>query len=262
MADRELSFELLNAYVDGELAAADAAFVARRVAEDARTARRVAALQELRAGVAGLAADVVMLPESSHAVPARAPRRRHLGALSAAAALLAVMLGTGWWALERHAPQQAQGDAALAQLVERHSQWRRSAGELRIPVDVAVPRTTALMAATGLQLVHEETLVLADGSAVRHSGYLGANGCRLSLFELPHTRPESATGMLEVSQSDDLLTAIWQGRDRRYVMVARNMDNVRFATIASSIKAATEAVPADEADLIAALEGARQRCLA
>ncbi|MGF1592548.1 MAG: anti-sigma factor family protein [Kiloniellaceae bacterium] len=262
MADRDLSFELLNAYVDGELAADDAAFVARRAAEDPRIARRLAALQELRAGVAGLAADVVMLPECGTAAPARHPLRRRLGALSAAAALLAVMLGTGWWALEQDAPQQAQGEAALVQLVERHSLWRRSAGEHRMPADVAAPRTTALMAATGLRLVHEETLVLTDGTAVRHSGYLGANGCRLSLFELPHTRPDSATGMLEVSQRDDLLTAIWQGRDRRYVMVARNMDNVRFATIASSIKAATEAVPADEADLIAALEGARQRCLA
>ncbi len=52
MKDRQVTFEMLNAYVDGELDTAAAAEVARAVAEDPALAREVAALSRLRSAVA------------------------------------------------------------------------------------------------------------------------------------------------------------------------------------------------------------------
>ena len=44
MSVERVTFEVLNAYVDGELDAADAAVVAQAMAEDAEVARQVAVL--------------------------------------------------------------------------------------------------------------------------------------------------------------------------------------------------------------------------
>jgi anti-sigma factor RsiW len=258
MTDRDLTHEMLSAYVDGMLAPEEAAVVARRAAEDESVARRIAMLQSLRAGVAALAPDVV-LPKVDGVPSARRQRFwwRLSGAM-AAAVLLAALVGAGWQAGWRLQPQAG---AALTQMIASHDAWRGTTVEPLLPAGIASPRTTALMAATGLRLVHEEVVVLPDGGAARHSGYLGSNGCRLSLFEIPVARAATEASMLAFSDADDLLQASWQIADTRYVMIARSMDSVRFATIASSVRAAAEAA-ADEADLMAALEGARQRCLA
>ena len=52
MTDRRISFEMLNAYVDGEMDTATAADVAREIAIDAALAHEVAALSRLRSTVA------------------------------------------------------------------------------------------------------------------------------------------------------------------------------------------------------------------
>lgn len=258
MTEDQISPELLSAYVDGELAADEAAVIARRAARDPALARQLATLQELRAGVAAIA-DNVVLPRQPPAARRHAPWPRRL----TAAAVLGVMVaGAGWWALERVTAPHGDAGATLAGMVESHDAWRDSPTQALLPAGIASARTTALMAATGLELVHEEIVGLPDGRTARHSGYLGSNGCRVSLFELPGSDGRASLSTLAFAENDDLLHASWQTVETRYVLLARKMDSVRFATIASSVRAATQSAVEDENDLIAALEGARQRCLA
>lgn len=258
MTEQPISPEMVNAYVDGELAPGEAAIVARRVARDPALARQLAMLQEMRAEVAAIPDDVVL---SGHVPVARrhSPRLRRV---AAAAVLGAILTGAGWWGFDRDSTPTLSGKSALAGMVESHDAWRASTSEALLPAGIASARTTALMAATGLELVHEEIVALPDGRAARHSGYLGSNGCRVSLFELPGRDNRGSLTTLAFAENDGLLHASWRSSDTRYVLLARQMDSVRFATIASSVRAAAQAAVEDEDDLIAALEGARQRCLA
>jgi len=263
MTDDLVPFDLLSAYVDGELSPQEAARVARQVATDPELAGQLATLQELRAQVAGLAPDVVMLPQYNAVLPPRGARLSRLRSLAAAISLIAVLAGGLFWAAGQRPADEADSSRVIARLIESHDAWRGNGGDRLLPVGIASPRTMAMMAATGLSLVHEEVLQVGPGIDVRHSGYLGANGCRVSLFELPAVaQAPDGQGILELGQGAELLSASWQVGATRFVMIARKMDAVRFATIASSIRSAMDAHHTDESDLMAALEGARQRCLA
>lgn len=84
MDEQAMSWERLNAYVDGELAPADAAAVASAVAQDPGLARRVATLARLKANVTGLPRqgrrpspfrNAEWKREEPHAVWRRSPQR-------------------------------------------------------------------------------------------------------------------------------------------------------------------------------------------
>ncbi|NNU81475.1 hypothetical protein HMH01_13625 [Halovulum dunhuangense] len=251
MARDRISLELLNAYADGELDSASAARVARAVAADPALAARLASLQDLRAAVAGLAPEPDQVPEPAPA----APRGRRLARLGAVAAVAALVLGAGLLLAPDAATDHAAGDPVAA-LVARHDGGLAQDMAGRAPSDWSA-RIVPLMAATGLTLVQEQEL--EDGT--RHAVFTGRNGCRLSLFAQPRPADPTADG-LALETRDGVLSATWQAGPAEYVLIARAMDQVRFATIASSLKAATRAERGDRTDLLAALDGARQRCLA
>ncbi len=247
MARADIPLETLNAYVNGELEPEEAAVVARRAARDPQVAATLSTLQELRAGVAGLASGLGDPPVRLPAARARRPYR----AVTVAGLLCLSLVGVGSLVL-RSAPET--GAAFVEQLIASHDNWAQPPEAVR-PSAAVTPDILSLMAATGLRLVAD----MQHPEGLRQAVFRGERGCRLSLFELSVT-PAQSGGRLMLDGSDDLLMAEWQYEAVRYVLMARRMDEVRFATIASSMRAATMPKPDRQDDLIAALADARQRC--
>lgn len=254
--------ETLNAYVDGELSSAEAAQIARHAASVPAIANRIAVLHQLKAGVAGIADDMVMIDPPMPIRAAPPPRARGLGlgvglASMVAAVLLAVSV---LWVneLPRDPGAIAAGDGQTS-LVAQHDAWANTAGSA-----ATAPRITDwlddLMQATGLSLVHAASYPLGARDPVQHFAFIGPNGCRLSLFEaaLPGDR---SSGGLELAITPGLLTASWAAQGHGYTLVARDMDRARFVVIATAIHDVSLDRGSVDDQLLASLRQARQPCL-
>lgn len=243
--------ETLSAYVDGELPPEQAARVAALIAEDPELAGQVSCLHQMKAGIASFA-DVALAEPGPPPMPAHR-NRWHPAALGAALAAMLALAVFALWPVQPQPGEQAL--AADAVFVDLHDTWSarfERAGEAPLTPDWL----DTAMQATGLRLVHAGPV--ADTGI--HYAFVGSNNCRLSLFEGPAT--VRGTSAFSLTNRGYLLNANWQTGERSYVMVARNMDSARFATIAAAVHAASLTRQPPDADLIAALSAARQRCLA
>lgn len=275
MMRAQIDDALLNAYVDRELPADEAARIALLVAQDGAIARRVAHLQELKAALSMVAADVTVPPfPECRPYPAprvsRQPARRlRLALLVAAAAAVGVVGMAGW--MQRSAPTGhgadlasapvAQVPAHFSAIIAVHDAWIDAPPDAemhRIASAAAPDWMSGLMAANGLRLVHNAKSARGSASVWLHYGFTGANNCRLSLFELPAGAGGSKELILNATGS--LQTARWHLNGIGYAMIARDMNRARFATVAASVHAATQTRSPDSENLIAAMATARQRC--
>ncbi|MFN4098350.1 MAG: anti-sigma factor family protein [Pararhodobacter sp.] len=256
--------ETLNAYVDGALTSEDAARIAQCAASDPRIARRIALLYQLKAGVAGLADDVVMIDLPMQDTPA--PRRRYLPvALGALAATVLLALSLLWFVQAGDRPVEAAtdsapvvGDTTLARFITRHDAWIASAEQTVSPDSVGFG-LEELMGATGLRLVHHALSSAADTDPGQQFAFVGPNGCRLSLFEV--ASPSGWSAPLNLTISDGLLTARWLLDGQGYALIARTMDPARFATISAVVHDALRDRGSVDAQALASLQRARQPCL-
>ena len=262
--DNDPDFETLSAYVDGELDAESAARIARLIAADERIARRVAKLHEMHAAVGSLVPDVVLLPRIPEALARQRARPAARGRLVAAAAAMIVAAGIGGLLWEMHgrlSPGEGNGGAFLERVIERHDGWAKSSaegiGEATLPGELEGP---VLMRA-GLLLAYRDSWQDGQGRSIVHTGYVGPRGCKLSLFEVsPLNRVARPDAPLEIAVSEALLKARWHVREADYVLVARQMDEGRFALLASVLKETTETRSAPAPDRVAQLDAARQPC--
>lgn len=254
-----ISDEALNAYVDGAVTSAEAAFIARHAAQSPEIAQRIAVLHQLKAGVAGIADDLVVIEPH---MPAMAVRHRRFprwgsGAL-AAAAVIVVSLSLLWLTDVAEEPVVAAANVPLAGFVLMHDSWTRAedlaANERPMPGWLESP-----MQATGLGLAYQALLPTGEGASGQHFAFVGPKGCRLSLFEI--SSPVDGTAALDLSLSHGLLTAHWLAEEYGYVLVARNMDRSRFVRIAASLHDSSHDRGAVDAELLAGLEQARQPCV-
>ena len=249
-------FETLSAYVDGELDPPEAARIARLVASDERVAREVAKLTEMKEAVAALSPDVVL-------VHVDAPGRRRWNSLPVAlaaclfAALLGGMIWLGW-------PAGGDGQAAQAAMLAdaglRHDAWVGAAGDDPAPVAAAPGVFAPELLAAGLSLAKVERQIEIAGRPAAHAGDVGTRGCRLSLFEMGDG--EILPDVLMLGNAGTLQWATWRTGGARYLMVARHMDESRFATIGGVLRTMTESRGARSEDVIARLSEARQPCRA
>ncbi|MFN3954811.1 MAG: anti-sigma factor family protein [Pararhodobacter sp.] len=259
-----VSDERLSAYVDGELPPAKAAELARLAVADPDIAARIAVLHALKAGVAELGnALPPELPAHAirHSVGARhQPPRRFLRGVGMrlAVAVLALVAVIGWVQLRSGGPV-ADPPQDLAAEIAGHDAWAR-AFDRGGTAPVAPEWLESMMRATGLRLVHAAPVLWGEATEVMHYAFVGANDCRLSLFEQPGSGPVDLA--LSVAFRAELLTARWQVHGFGYTLVARQMDRDRFITIAAAVHDVTrQRAPAAPA-VIASLQAARQRCSA
>lgn len=239
MKPNEPSWEVLNAYVDGELAPSDAAVVVSAAAADERLAAKIATLARLKAAVATgpeLPPRQTLLPTEMR----RRPMRRT--ALAAAAALLIAVIVVQRW------PDSAQDDAAtllqLSQLAHQH--WQSAAEVLPgTALDIsryALPLPPDLRPA-GLRLA----LTRAEQGAGReglHLGYLGTRGCRFSLLIWPQIGAK-----FEQTAAGRGGVAAWRAGSHGYVALAADMAPERFAMIVAWLRQTTRTL--DQSPLLA-----------
>lgn len=246
----QISQDMLNAYVDGELPAAQAARISDALPYDRALAQRVAAIHRLKAASVQAFDDITPPPLPVPATPVRWGRK----AVAAALAGLVVLGGALWTPPPAPIPD-------LAKLIETspqqaHAVWLHAA----IPGDrPAHPDgfdwIAGITRASGLELVH----LSGWGSDGLHLGYLGSNACRLSLFIQPGA---GANTTLDMHLDDQLQQARWVTSGLRFDLIAHDMDTARFATIATTAhQKSHDNLPANAAQ-IALINAARLPCLA
>ncbi|PWG61569.1 hypothetical protein [Sediminicurvatus halobius] len=218
--ERRPDWETLNAYVDGELPAREAAAVAAAVAADAGLAAEVDALRRLKRRLARLPGA------QESAGRRRAPRPLLAAAVVAALAVVIALL----------APTP-QGERLGAQLVQAHAAWSPDDAALRavsdLPAGVFVPDLTA----AGLELAAVRRLALPDGRSAIQLGYLGSRGCRVSLFAAPARGAAAALA----SPNGRVDLRHWQAGPLRYVLAVSGMASDRHRMLLETLREASRA---------------------
>ena len=248
MSDRRITFELLNAYVDGELDTAAAAEVARAVAEDPALAREVAALSHLRSAVA----ESVEAPPLSVPAP---PSTTGRGAAIAASIAFAVFIAGS--VLVSNLDRNVDSDW-LAHAWQIHRGWSiegvtaQTRAALLLAHDTeAVPGAYVPdLSASRLSLVHVTVSSFTGKRRVLLAGYRGTRGCKISLLVF-----RSLGALVEV------LSPFREGKNEAYgwragllgyVIMSDGMDSGRFRLLAESVRRTSRKhVPFDEKPRIA-----------
>ena len=223
MTESEVSWQRLNAYVDGELSAREKAAVAEEIADDPSLAHAVAILQSLKAELSEF--------------PGSAPARRRRGGRFAlpvvpwltAACLALLVAGGAVLATQLTMPETSP-------LLAQHQEWADTAWPGGAPApEIGVAKAffapqLPLLEPFGLRLDRAGLVSLADGEEALHAGYVGQRGCRISLFLLP---PDSTSDHLGLPA--EILQASGQAGSWRYRLLAQDMDSARFALIAAAL---------------------------
>lgn len=233
MSSDEISWQELNAYVDGELSAERASAVAEAIAHDADLARQAALLSRLKAAIAASPE----LPETLHRLPP-GRRRRVGGPLAAALALLLLIAGALWLPAGR---DQVEPGSPLAAAVALHRELAEAwPPERPLPAAAAPlfpgfpPDLSAARLAAG-PVRQIEGHGLGFGSAVQ---YLGSRGCRVTLIALEEPDADLAE-TLQKTAGDGLEVFRWRVGAIGYLLLAEGMDPARLATIAETVHQAS-----------------------
>lgn len=241
----------LSAYLDGELDPAEASRVARLIASDQSMARRLAKMSEIKALVSGMTPEVVFVT-----LPQRSMGRRVLPFMLAGCLSL-LIASASWFALEGGA--QRVGEAVILEAALQHDRAIEAASAPRpAPATAPAGMFAPEMVAAGLSLAFVRDEVVIDGKAALQAGYVGRYGCRLSLFRI--ARPDHAQAF-DMSSHDGLLHASWSGPTAQFLLIARDMDEARFAVLAGVLKSVSEGGGDKEPEMIASLRVMRQPCV-
>lgn len=228
------SWDQLSAYVDGELEAGQAAGVAAAIAADPDLAASVATLTRLKATAAEAGpvwdeAAIAVLP------PGRGKAVAWRPALIAASLVLAVGLGAAALIMQQH--NGGSAPASLQAAVDLHRNWiTEPASAVRPDRAAATAALTEIpdLSAAGLMLSHvAASAPLAGQGKGMLFGFRGPRGCRVSLWV--SEAPESFTPMPTLQDVDGLAAFIWRVGHKGYVLLTRDMDPQRFATLASAV---------------------------
>lgn len=239
MTDARPDVTQLNAYIDGELSAKDAAAVARAIANDRALADLVARLSRLKA-----ATQEALAEERLTLSAPPAPRRAWRPALAVAAALLLFVaagfavdqiarpgappwLDQAWklhraWAANDQAPDPAIESGVLL------------AGLTRLGPDALVPDLSAARLTIARLTIESGP----DGRIAAHAGYRGNRGCHISLFILA-----AVAGLptdLTPYDAADAHAYGWRVGGSGYLLLNEGMPSGRFGLIARSVHDATQ----------------------
>ena len=241
------SWEELNAYVDGELSATDAAAVARALADDNTLADAVATLSRLKAATQEGLEDFALPPALSVHRPWR---KTAMAAALAAVMLIAAVVSYRAWDTVPEPP------AWLAAAWQAHDAWTQRAPTAptaaldsgvvlaalhRIGPEAFLPD----LRDARLTLSRLETIPLPSGAGeVVHAGYLGTRGCQVSLLILPSGGGLTAK-LIRYDQGARRGYA-WRGGQTGYLLFAEGMDEARLALLAETVhRASLERRPFD-----------------
>ncbi len=231
MTDGPITFELLNAYVDGELDKASAAKVAKAVAKDPSLARQVAALTRLRS----VLAESVETPPLE--ITASRPSINRGGVIAASIAFLMFVAGS---ILVAGLDNTLRADM-LQRAWQLHQGWSIEKTVTQAPSNVInadyadtmpeayVPDLTAAR----LALVHTAMKPFSEKRRALLIGYRGTRGCKISLAVFP--APSTLGETLTPSPNGYHEGFVWRAGSLGYVIMSDGMDSGRFKMLAKSV---------------------------
>lgn len=236
MSERRPAWDDLNAYVDGELAPAEPARVARAAAEDHAVVAEIATLARLKASLAGVTAEVpkITLPT----------RRRPVGRRLAAAAAVVLLVGYAGARLLPGEPTAPVAPEWVVRARAAHSAWTAAEKRGATP---ALPRAGIYLATltrlgprahapdlSAARLTISRMAYAPPDQAGRgggiHIGYAGTRGCRVSLWVAP-APPELGLDPVRLAHADGTAYR-WRSGALAYSLVASGMAEARLALIA------------------------------
>ena len=250
MNDDKVTFEILNAYVDGELDAADAARVARAVAENPVVARQVSALCRLRLAIAGS----VEIPQRIKA-PVEPLFGGRLIALAAGVFLALFVAGSALLSgLDRVV------DAGwLARAWQIHHGWSKTVSRDAVHDRALLPASLAEtvpgayvpdLSAAQLFIVHATTTAFTSKEEALLVGYRGTRGCKISLIVFPS--PDEFGEAFNPFRQGRQEGYAWRTGRLGYAILSDGMDSGRFRLIAESARdASRQHLPIDAKTRIA-----------
>lgn len=236
MNEEEISFEILNAYVDGELNKADAADVALYIANDPDLARQVAILTRLRSSVM----EAVEVPEINLIQQPAIKKPMVAGLLVASIALLALV---GGWMLFSSSSVQPLLPQWYEETAKALDNWPEKS-ETSFPLLQTTVPTGSLtgayvpdLTAAKLYINHVEEKRSLNMGSLRVVGYRGTRGCRviLTIFANGGKFPKDKI-MLEIG---GLHAFAWKAGSFGYAIIADGMDAERFRLIADTAEDTT-----------------------
>jgi len=234
---------IINAYVDGELEAADAAGVAEAIAADSQLASMVANLHAMKSAVG----DAFNTSEVIAVTPQK-PYLSRASLMALAASLVVAVIGSGLW----YGLSQRNTDDVISQALLQHDNWLVKPQAAQNGIINAAALITPDLTPAGLTLAGvQKNIPLGDTFGQRYA-YVGTRGCKLSLFV--SERDHAFEGIGNTARPDALIVK-WAVANRGFLLVARNMNQERFRVIAKALEAATaRAVALDEPMRLAMLQ--------
>jgi len=234
---------IINAYVDGELEAADAAGVAEAIAADSQLASMVANLHAMKSAVGDAfnGGEVI-------AVTTQKPFLSRTSLMAAVACLVIAIVGPGLW----YGLSQRNAGDVVAQALQQHDNWLVKPMAAVEGVIKAAALITPDLTPAGLTLSGVQNNVRLGDTFGQRYAYVGTRGCKLSLFV--SGQDHAFEGIGNTARPDALIVK-WAVANRGFLLVARNMNQERFRVIAKALEAATaRAVALDEPMRLAMLQ--------
>ncbi|ODA65907.1 hypothetical protein A7A08_03212 [Methyloligella halotolerans] len=223
-AKTTIDFELLSAFVDGELDEVTRKRVLAALDADPQARAQVARIRKLKSDVASMPVD-----RARHVTATRKRRVLPVGAAIAAALVAIVLSGAlavGWIATDHSSKL-----GIASQIIAAHDQAGSSAAATMLVR--GSKREYELFRMAGLHLTLDEVRPLPSNLVMRHRVYVGPHGCRISVFALP---PSSLDAADVVAADAGLLSASWESGSEVHIVLARSMDPERFNAIATALK--------------------------
>ena len=252
-------WKTLNAYVDGELEAAEAGRVAEAAGSDPAVAAQIAALYRLK----GLVRSAVPSPPAGLAAGIAAPVRRPRGLAVAAVLAATIVVGGSLWLTLEGRPRPELPQAAMRTARALHERWlgSGSSGEttgarvLAALSDFGSMPVVPDLTGTGLTIGFVANAT-RDGHRILQVGYRGRHGCHLSMFVFNDLALPQAAAEIEAG---GVLAYGWQARQLGYLLFAEGMDGNRFDLIGREVERATRAgKPLDRRDQIRLAQNKRE----
>jgi anti-sigma factor RsiW len=241
MPDIKITWEVLNAYVDGELDRATSAKVAAAAAQDAMLAARIATLSRLKASTTGPDPFAAPVPP-----PPITPKRRQLASwrTSAIAAGLALILAGAILIQGRHTPKAEQ--PWLTEALAAQRQWIASASQKAsrdrstVTLGAAMAARTLDLSDADLKLVYAAAMAPIAGSETMFLGYRGPHGCMVGLWiGAPQDGIDSDSVPKKLDVGNFRVRA-WRDDASGYALLSRGMDPARIDRLAEAVARLTD----------------------
>lgn len=239
MSDVKITWDVLNAYVDGELDRATSAQVAAAAARDAALAARIATLSRLKASTPAPGVFAHQIPPR----PARA-KKHHLATWRtyAIAAGLALILAAGILTEGRRIPKG--DDIWLTGALAAQRQWINSASQTTsgdrpvVTIGAATFARVLDLSEADLKLVYATAMPTAAGNEAIFLGYRGSHGCKVGLWIAATQNNIDSTP--KAFDAGDIRVRAWRDQVTGYALLSKGMDPARIDRLAEAVARLTD----------------------